>query len=132
MEIILEDKMLDLLIKFQQQNPNIYIGGSVALILQGIIPSRTPKDIDIISKTRVHIYDIFNIDKVKHRLIKRHKHEGFLFDLFINPNAQFVEYNCNGYTLKLSPVDEVYQWKLREKNVVQEKHLNDLEYYNGI
>jgi len=37
----------DILIEFQQKHPDIYIGGSVALILQGIIPYRVPKDIDI-------------------------------------------------------------------------------------
>jgi len=49
--------------------------------------------------------------------------------LFINPNAQYVEYIYDGYTLKLSPADEVYEWKLRIQNVNTEKHANDLKYY---
>ena len=122
-------KMETVLLEFQQQHPNIYIGGSVALILQGIIPYRVPKDIDIISPNRIHIYDIFKVDKPHSKLIKRYRHQGFLFDLFINPNAQYVEHIYNGYTLKLSPVDEVYQWKLRRQNINNEKHINDLKYY---
>jgi hypothetical protein len=122
-------KMESVLLEFQQQHPDIYIGGSVALILQGIIPYRVPKDIDIISPNRIHIYDIFNVGKPHARLVKRYRHQGFLFDLFINPNAQYVEHIYNGHTLKLSPANEVYQWKLREQNVSNEKHINDLKYY---
>ena len=58
MESILEE-----LSKFQKKHPNIYIGGSVSLILQGIIPYRIPKDIDIISTNRIHIYDLFEVKK---------------------------------------------------------------------
>ena len=118
--------------KFQQKHPNIYIGGSVSLMLQGIIPYRIPKDVDIISTDRVHIYDLFEVKKEKHRLIKTYRYEGLKFDLFINPNAQYVDYIYKGHTLKLSPIDEVYQWKLRKENMVKEKHINDLKYYNGI
>lgn len=121
--------METILLEFQQRYPNIYIGGSVALILQGIIPYRVPKDIDIISPNRIHIYDIFNVDKPHSKIVKRYRHQGFLFDLFINPNAQYIEYIYNGCILKLSPADEVYQWKLREQNIHREKHINDLKYY---
>jgi len=121
-----------ILIEFQQIHPNIYIGGSVSLILQGVIPYRVPKDIDIISTNYVHIYELFGVEKEKHRLIKRYKYKDFLFELFINPKAQFVEHIYNGHTLRLSPVDEIYQWKLKKQNVTNEKHINDLKYYNGI
>ena len=99
-------------------------------MLQGIIPYRIPKDIDIISTNRVHIYDLFEVKKEKHKLIKTYRHEGLKFDLFINPNAQYVEYIYKGHILKLSPIDEVYQWKLRRENIIKEKHINDLKYYN--
>ena len=127
MESILEE-----LSKFQQKHPNIYIGGSVSLILQGIIPYRIPKDIDIISINRIHIYDLFEIKREKHRLIKRYKHKELKFDLFINANAQYIEHIYNGHVLKLSPADEVYQWKLKKENITKEKHVNDLKYYNGL
>jgi len=126
------ETILEVLGKFQQKHPNIYIGGSVSLMLQGIIPYRIPKDIDIISTNRIHIYDLFGVKKEKHRRIKIYKHDGLKFDLFINPNAQSVEYIYKGHILKLSPVDEVYQWKSKKENIVKEKHINDLKYYNGI
>jgi hypothetical protein len=123
------DKIIKVLIEFQKQNPNIYIGGSVSLILQGIIPERIPKDIDIISKEKTHIYDIFNINKNKHKRIRIKIYEGLKFELFINPKAKFIEYNYEGNILKLSPIDEVFEWKLKEKNFKIEKHKEDLEYY---
>jgi hypothetical protein len=126
------ENILETLSKFQKRHPNIYIGGSVSLILQNVIPYRIPKDIDIISTNRIHIYDLFEVKKEKHRLIKKFKHDGLKFDLFINPNAQYIEYIYNGYTFKLSPVDEVYQWKLKDQNVNTEKHANDLKHYEKI
>jgi hypothetical protein len=128
----MERDILETLSKFQEKHPNIYIGGSVSLILQKIIPYRIPKDIDIISTDRIHVYDLFDIKKEKRRLIKTCKYEGLKFDLFINPNAQFIEYIYKRHILKLSPIDEVYQWKLKKENMVKEKHLSDLKYYNGI
>jgi hypothetical protein len=123
------ENILETLSKFQKRHPNIYIGGSVSLILQNVIPYRIPKDIDIISTNRIHIYDLFEVKKEKHRLIKKFKHDGLKFDLFINPNAQYIEYIYNRCVLKLSPIDEIYEWKLKEKNIQTEKHINDLQYY---
>jgi hypothetical protein len=49
--------------------------------------------------------------------------------LFINPNAQYVEYDYNGSILKLSPIQEVMDWKLKQLNRDHsKKHLNDIEY----
>ena len=115
------------LVKFQNQNPNIYIGGSTSLILQNSIPYRIPHDIDIITPIRTHIYEVFNIpNKPKHSMIRRYKFDNLMFELFYNPKAEYVEYNWKNNILKLSPVDEVYEWKMLDKNITREKHLNDL------
>jgi hypothetical protein len=120
------DEIVDILQKFQYEHPNIYIGGSVSLILQEAIPYRIPKDIDIISSNRIHIYDIFNITgKPKHKMIRRYYHKDLMFELFNNPNAKFIE--CKG--LKLSPIDEVFEWKLKKQNLNNTKHQNDIKYY---
>ena len=117
------------IIKIQQHYPNIYIGGSVALILQNAIPIREPKDVDLISPVKIHIYDIFNVNKDQHPRIRGRKHNNIRFELFINPNAQYIEYNYNGSILKLSPVQEVMDWKLKQLNRDHsKKHLNDIEY----
>jgi len=116
------------LINFQYINPNIYIGGSVSLILQNYIPYRIPKDIDIISKDRIHIYDIFNIDKEKNKRIKSIKYNNLQWDLFINPNAKYIEFNTKFGILKISPIDEILEWKFRflEKHTLNTKHKQDL------
>jgi hypothetical protein len=123
------DNILDILVEFQQQNPNIYIGGSVSLILQNAIPFRIPGDIDIISSQRIHIYDIFNINKSKHILVRKHKHKDLKFELFYNPKAEFVEYNYKETILKISPINEAMQWKLKGKAITKQKHINDLMHY---
>ena len=120
--------ILSKLINFQYINPSIYIGGSVLLILQNYIPYRIPKDIDIISKERIHIYDVFNIDKEKKLRVKSIKNDKLRWDLFINPNAEYIEFNTKFGILKISPIDEILEWKFRflEKHTLNTKHKQDL------
>ena len=108
--------------------PNIYIGGSLPLIVQNIIPYRTPKDIDLISCIPIeeHNLDHLNIKKI-FRAYGFSKNN-LRFELFYNPKAEYIEYNLNGNILKLSPIEEVYKWKLLEKNITNNKHLTDLAY----
>ena len=96
------NQILSILNDFQNQHPNIYIGGSTSLILQEVIPFRIPQDIDIITPTRIHIYDIFNVDKNKTRFrrTKTYKYNDLKFDLFINPSCDYIEYNYKNYHLK--------------------------------
>lgn len=128
---MLDDNLLNILIEFQKLNSNIYIGGSVSLMLQGAIPFRIPKDIDIISPVRIHIFDVFNKPEnlVRHRLARRIKFNNLMFELFINFNAEYIDFRINNNILKLSPIEEVFKWKLKEKNINNPKHLNDLNYY---
>ena len=118
--------LIDTLIQFQYDNPDIYVGGSVSLILQNAIPYRTPKDIDIISPIKTNINDVF---KTKTKQIKKHIHGGLLFELFNNLDAKYVEYNYNGFILKLSPIEEVFEWKLKRSN--NKKHLEDIKFYKN-
>ena len=123
------EKIIQTLIRFQQKHPDVYIGGSMSLILQEAIPKRIPNDIDIISPKRTHIYDLFEVlDKPKHRMIRQYKFEGLKFELFNNPKAVFVPFNYKGHTLKLSPIYEVLEWKLRDKNSNNVKHANDIRH----
>mgnify|MGYP003338075864 CR=1 FL=1 len=126
---MLSSSILNTLVKFQNQNPNIYVGGSVSLILQEVIPYRTPHDIDIITPNKIHIYEVFNIiNKPKHKMIRKYKFNDLSFELFYNPKAEYIEYNWKGNILKLSPIEEVYKWKILDKNITKEKHLQDLAY----
>lgn len=125
--LVLEDIIFELII-FQKTNPNIYIGGSIALMLQKTIPQRIPKDIDIISKENIHIYDIFNIDKFKHPKIKLFKRENLKYELFINKNTKYINFNYQGNNIKITPVEEILDWKLK----YQKRNPNNLKNNNDI
>jgi len=123
--------MLKKIVKFQQNNPNIYIGGSVALLLQDAIPFRIPKDIDIITPNKIHIHDIFKVESNKHPRIRSYKYNDLKWELFYNPEAKYIEYIYIGNIIKLSPVDEIMNWKYRFQKYAPDniKNNTDIEYY---
>lgn len=127
--------ILNEILKIQQQYPDIYVGGSVALILQKAIPYRKPKDVDLISSNRIHIYEVFNIDKEKHRRIKGSTHNNIRFEIFYNPNAEYIKCKYKDNIIKLSPIDEIMEWKINrllehsESKSSYKKHLIDLQYH---
>lgn len=110
--------------------PDIYIGGSLPLIVQGIIPYRIPKDIDLISRIPIekHNLDYLNIKKIFKTY--RFKKNNLQFELFYNPEAKFEEYNYEGHIFKFSTVDEIINFKLKKatKEIINPKHLNDLKH----
>lgn len=127
--------ILNEILKIQQQYPDIYIGGSVALILQKAIPYREPKDVDLISLNKIHIYEVFNINKEKHWLVKSKIYNNIKFDMFYNPNAEYIKCKYKGNIIKLSPVNEIMKWKTNnllkhlENTNNYRKHLLDLQNY---
>ena len=110
--------------------PNIYIGGSLPLIVQNIIPYRTPKDIDLISCIPIeeHNLDHLNIKKI-FRAYGFSKNN-LRFELFYNPKAEFVEYDYKGHTFRFSPIYEIIEFKLKkaDREITESKHLDDLKH----
>lgn len=129
----INDQILYSISELQSKHPNVYIGGSISLILQNIIPLREVSDIDLVTNERVHIYDIFNVDKEKHFLIRKYYSNNVRNELFINPNAKYIDFNYSGFIIKLSPVDETIEWKKKfYEKTKKEKHLRDIKYYDKI
>jgi hypothetical protein len=129
--------LLDKIVRFQKQYPNIYVGGSIALMLQEAIPYRIPKDIDLITPQKIHIYDLFTETQDrpnKHPMSRIVNIYGTKWELFHNPDAQFVEHYYKGNHIKISPIQEIYDWKIKfsKKYPEDEKHIKDIKYYNGI
>jgi hypothetical protein len=126
------DNILNQLIKFQQNNPDVYIGGSISLILQNAIPYRIPKDIDIITPVKIHIHDIFNVESNKHPRIRLYEYNNLKWELFYNPDSKYIEYIYNGNILKISPADEVMRWKYKfqKRKPDNLKNNNDIKHYN--
>ena len=123
--------ILDKILSIQQQYPDIYVGGSVALILQKAIPFRKPKDVDLISPYKTHIYEVFNVNRDKHFRIRSYNYDNIRFELFHNPNAEYVKGYYKGNIIKLSPVDEIMEWKFNQlltKRTNFEKHIKDLQH----
>lgn len=120
---MIDKNLLYTLAEFNYNNPNIYIGGSISLILLEIIPSRIPGDIDIISPNKIQMLNIF--ENVKHPLARRCNSSGFKWELFNNSKAGYLEYEFEGSIIKLSPPDEVFEWKQRKNT---QKHIQDLKY----
>lgn len=128
MEIL--NKNLFKILELQSQYPNLYIGGSISLLLQNAIPYRETSDIDLITVEPYHIYDIFDVDREINNKTRRYNYNGTRNELFKNKNAQYLNFNYNGYILKISPVSEIMEWKQRFNYI--EKHKKDLELYDKI
>lgn len=109
--------------ELQQQFDDLYIGGSWALIAQNSIPYREPHDIDLITKSKRRLFNIFP-EIPAARFPRLHIYEDKTYELFNNPNAEYVIVEYQGYNLKFSIVDEVLEWK--RKRAHREKHFNDL------
>ena len=115
------------ILEIQNNNPNIYVGGSISLILQGIIPYRDIHDVDLIYNEKIQIHDVFNVNERKCIRNKIH-YNGIEHKLFVNKNARYVNFDYNGLIIKLSPIDETIEWKKTFYNrYKKEKHLIDLK-----
>ena len=115
------------ILEIQNNNPNIYVGGSISLILQGIIPYREIHDVDLIYNEKIQIHDVFNVNERKCIRNKIH-YNGIEHELFVNKNARYVNFDYNGLIIKLSPIDETIEWKKTFYNrYKKEKHLIDLK-----
>lgn len=122
------DKNLFKILELQNQYPNLYIGGSISLLLQNAIPYREISDIDLITVEPYYIYDIFDINRdIKHK-IRRYNYNGTINELFKNKNAQYLNFNYKGHIIKISPISEIMEWKQRFNHI--NKHKKDLELYD--
>lgn len=125
MEIL--NKNLFKILELQSQYPNLYIGGSISLILQNAIPHRETSDIDFITVEPYHIYDIFDVDREINCKTRRYNYNGTRNELFKNKNAQYLDFNYNGCIIKISPISEIMEWKQRFNHIC--KHKIDIENY---
>jgi len=115
------------ILEIQNNNPDIYVGGSLSLILQGVLPYREIHDIDLIHNKKIQIHDVFNINERKNVRNKIY-YNGIEHELFVNKEAKYVNFDYNGWIIKLSPIDETIEWKkIFYNRYKKEKHLIDLK-----
>jgi hypothetical protein len=121
---------LDILDKLKNSKlpPTIYIGGSLPLIVYGVIPYRIPKDIDLISCIPIKEC---GLDAKKGFNSYKFKKDGINFEIFYNPKAEYIEYNYKEHIFKFSPIEEIMDFKLELSNreITCTKHLEDIKCY---
>jgi hypothetical protein len=127
------DKNLNILLNIQKKYPNVYLGGSISLLLQDIDFPRVPKDLDLVTTSKeLNIYDLFEEFKSipknpKSTTVKLNNTD---WDLHYDPQAHYVEYSYKGFKLKIITIDDFIRWKkhyVKSKNCLP-KHIEDLEY----
>jgi hypothetical protein len=115
------------ILEIQNNNPNVYIGGSISLILQGVIPYREIHDVDLIYNQKIQIHDIFNTTGKK-SIRNKIYYNGIEHELFVNKDAKYINFDCGGLIIKLSPINETIEWKkIFYGKYKKEKHLIDLK-----
>ena len=127
------DKNLDTLLNIQKEYPDVYLGGSISLLLQDINFPRIPKDLDLVTTSdKLNIYDLFEEFKFipknsKSTTIKLNNTD---WDLHYDPQAQYVEYFYKGFKLKIITIDDFIRWKKHYVKLEKcsLKHKEDLEY----
>jgi len=127
-------RLLRLFEHIRKSNPRVILGGSLALMLHGIIPERESGDLDITSPF------YFKIPYVRVR--KYNQVFGLYFsdewadvkcDLFVNPAAEYMEFPCEHLTspnfIKIQSYKEIMEAKLEYLHKGKYKHLPDLQKY---
>lgn len=132
-----------------ENNPLVILGGSLSLILQGLIPPRVVKDLDIIAPYLLEIpgYEIknrFNTSKFnafKYKLsesddtpvpvggsVRAEKSSDlpYEFDLFVDPKQQFGYATYKDVKYKISTSTEIMMAKMKYFIEGHTKHGNDI------
>jgi hypothetical protein len=109
------EQFLEVYIKIQNKYNHIYLGGSIALILMGMLPERPVKDIDLISSQFITIEEIRTEFKSEKNL-----------ELFLNKNAEYIPFVHNKNVLKLSKPEEIIYFKLKKGFKGNKKHIEDV------
>lgn len=139
---MVDKKIIDIVIKLQKDNPNLYLCGSVALITAGLLENRKVSDIDFVLKYK-DLDSIVNlIDMRIDTSYKPDRHDGYdsyhgyygtnvagsiAINLLIFKNnaplkVEFIKYSDN--TIKVQKLDDILCWK---KKYNRSKDIQDLE-----
>ena len=108
-----KDDFLDSLVEFQLLNPEVYIGGSVALMLQQAIPYRKPKDLDLVTFTEKTFAELKGISRRRAEYgFYGYVVGGMLCELMCDPEPiELVEYKHGSGIIRLGTIDRIVYWK---------------------
>ena len=133
------DKALDTVLEIQKDHPDVYLGGSISLMLQNVL-SRKLGDVDLEIQRKMYIRHIFK--SAPHVDVYTYIKDGIKYELLPNPSddhqdESYVEYNYKESVLKLVPAERIV--KVKEKYILNsrctnpQKHIDDINnYYNSL
>jgi hypothetical protein len=139
---------IELVTKLQQTYPNLIIGGSIGLFLQGIVLDRIETDLDIILPYWDNIFNseflatinkseknTLNIDNGTHIMSGAdfdeqgticHNNRWIKYDLVVSPKTKFKVVTYNDFKFKVIDWKDTLEYKLKYAKSGNEKHNNDL------
>jgi hypothetical protein len=139
---------IELVTKLQQTYPNLIIGGSIGLFLQGIVLERDVTDLDIILPYWDNIFNseflqiidksetnTLNVDTGTHIMSGADFDEQgtvlynnlwIKYDLCVSPKTKFKVVTYNGFKYKVADWKDTLAYKLKYAKNGNEKHNNDL------
>ena len=129
---------LQIVKKLQQTYPHFIVGGSVALYLHGVVLDRwindSKKDIDIITPYYTLIQHTDHIKVTDGETTKSSgcdfdyatEVDGIKVDVLIDPKARYEIKTCDGIQLKVAPLLNIMEAKLRYALAGNQKHVEDL------
>lgn len=132
----LEDKLkLSKLRELQKNYPNIIVGGSISLYLQGVKLKRLERDgvhdFDLISPYWTDLKEVgakyVDAKNSGNTFDETFEYQGILLDVVVNNNTKYNIVEFNGHKYKVNEIEEVLEYKIkyaRQKN--GSKHRNDI------
>ena len=133
------DKVLDTVVEIQKEHPDVYLGGSISLMLQNIL-SREIGDVDLETQKKMYIRQV--LKEAPHVNLHIYIKDGVKYELLPNPSdyhqdGSYVEYNYKESILRLVPAERII--KVKEKYILNpkcsdpQKHIDDINnYYNSL
>jgi hypothetical protein len=134
------DKVLDTVVEIQKEHPDVYLGGSISLMLQNVL-SRKLGDVDLETQEKMYIRQI--LKAAPHvNVYTYYTEDGVKYELLPNPSdyhqdKSYVEYNYKENVLRLVPAERII--KVKEKYILNpkcsdpQKHIDDINnYYNKL
>jgi len=132
-------KKLEVLRKFQEENKNCHIGGSIGLMIHGISLGRDifnsdlditcPEDIKVNLKEYEDVSDGNDFDYAIRSISDS---DGYYtkIDVRVCPEPSFEEIEYLGFKYKVSKIIDILFWKQKYANKGVVKHTNDLIFIN--
>lgn len=122
-------KALNSYLKLQEKFPEIILGGSLALMLQGTIPSRQINDLDVTASRYLELSPNRMAASGSSQSCYCFDVDGIKCDLFINHHAIYHTIKRDGKEIRVQAVEEIMQAKFEYFCKGATKHELDIRHF---